>query len=213
MCVTCVRMRCHEAAGHQPTTFHSVSLWYSRVKPPLWKHRCPQQRLSCVAWISKEEHFLSTKKTVAMIFPVDCCTWNFLAVGVPLVFQLYDLLFGLWIMMMDPCFIYCNNSWEEVFWVCCKLSKFSSINCWWHAFCSGVNICGSHRELTFDIIKIEWIILETVAAEMPSSWAVTLTLTRWSWKIMSSTFRHISLKMLPLADLNVNRLQLIPYPT
>ena len=53
------------------------------------------------------------------------------------------------------------------------------------------HIRGTHQKLTFDIIKTEWMILETVSAEMPSSRAITLTLTRRSYKIMS-TFWHIS---------------------
>ena len=40
----------------------------------------------------------------------------------------------------------------------------------------------THWELTFDIIKTEWMILKTVPAEMPSSWAITLTLMRRSYK-------------------------------
>ena len=43
-----------------------------------------------------------------------------------------------------------------------SMSKFPSLNRWRHAFCSGVNIRDIHRELTFDIIKTEWMILETV---------------------------------------------------
>ena len=47
---------------------------------------------------------------------------------------------------------------------------------------------------------------------MPSSRAVTLTLTR-SYKINSSAFWHISFEdMPPLVNLKVNRLQSIPYP-
>ena len=60
-----------------------------------------------------------------------------------------------------------------------------------HAYCSGVNIHATHWQITFDI-KTEWMILETVPAEIPSSWVVTLTLTRRSCKIVSCTFWHIS---------------------
>ena len=37
-----------------------------------------------------------------------------------------------------------------------RTSKFSSLNCWRHAFCSGVNIRGTNRELTKDIINGEF---------------------------------------------------------
>ena len=62
--------------------------------------------------------------------PKNCCNdlsgWllhtKFLGSRGPLVFPLHGLLFSLWIMMIDLCFILCNrpNSWEEVFLVCSK---------------------------------------------------------------------------------------------
>ena len=64
----------------------------------------------------------------------------------------------------------------------------------------------------FVIVKTEWMILETVPAEIPSSWAIR-TLTRRSCKIMSSIFWHISFEDASTGRLNVNSLQSIPYPT
>ena len=173
----------------QQDTSRQLSVWYYRVKPPLWKNRCLQWWLSCVAWIPKEEHLLSPKKLLTWSFRLIVAYEISWGRGL-LVFPLHGHLFGLWIMMMDPCFILCNNLEKKFSGFALSMSKFSSLNYWRHAFCSGVNIRGTHRELTLDIIRTEWMILETVPAEMPSSWAITLHLKKRSCKIMSSTLTH-----------------------
>ena len=98
-----------------------------------------------------------------MIFPADCCTRNYLGVGNPLCFHCMDscLVSGnwWWADVSSPVIIFGKPSGFAL-----SMSKFPSLNCSRHAFYSGVNIRGTHRELTFHIIKTEWMILETVPA-------------------------------------------------
>ena len=54
-----------------------------------------------------------------------------------------NFLCGLWIVMMDPCFIPCNNSEKKFSGFALSAFKFSSLNFWQHAFCSGVNVRGT----------------------------------------------------------------------
>ena len=171
MCVTCLRVLWHEAARDQPTTLHGVSVWYSRVKPLSWKHKCLHN--DCLVWYEfQKQNTFRVPKTVAMNFPADCCTWNFLGVADPLSFYCMDsyLVSGsLWWTNVSSLVIIFEMNFSGF---ALKTSTLSSLNYWWHDFCSGVHIRGTHRELTFDIIKTKWMIQETVPAEIPSSWGI-----------------------------------------
>ena len=86
--------------------------------------------------------------------------------------------------MMDLCFIPCNNSWEKIFCVCSKHFEILFTKLLMTCFLLRSQHSWHPWGLTFDIIKTEWMILESVPAQMPSSWAITLTLTRRSCKII-----------------------------
>ena len=153
-------------------------VWYSCIKPPLWKLGVSSN--SCLVW----QEF---QKQNTFWIPKNCChglsDWllhtKFLRNRGPLVC----------VHCMDSCLVSGLWWWTHVsfpvlilekkfYGFALSMSKFSSLNCWWLALCLGVNIHSTHHELTFDIIKTEWMILETVPVEMPSSWTITLTLTR-----------------------------------
>jgi len=47
-----------------------------------------------------------------------------------------------------------------------SMSKFSSATPSKIIFCSGVNIRGAHLELTYEILKIVWVIVRTLVIEI-----------------------------------------------
>ena len=147
-------MHCHEAAGHQSTTFHGISVYYSHVKPPLWKNRCLLVMVVLCGMNSKIRTFW---------VPKNCChdlsSWllhtKFLQVGDPLCFHCVDscLVSGSrWWTHFSSSLIILEKRFSGF---ALSMSKFSSLNCWLQF--SGVNIHDTHQELTFYIIKTKWM--------------------------------------------------------
>ena len=145
MCVNCVRVHCREAAGHQPTNFHVVSVWYSCVKPPL--HHYGSIGVSsndCFVWheFQKQNIFWVSNKCFHELSDWLMHT-KFLGLGIHCVSIAWTLVFvsgsWWWTLVSSPVIII-----EKKFSVfALSLPKFSSLNCWRHAFYSGVAPVGN----------------------------------------------------------------------